>query len=328
MTTTLTEPPSTPPAAPPATATASVHPPHPLLSKPLTRVRTWQEFQRVWEETNNADHLIGMLNCLNGIQPVEEFPHYTERTLFLLRLADGWSHTLPQTGTHEGENFDRTMAARHVSQRAFQVLCDTLLCKGRKDDRYGLPEWAPRILPQATLEVAVWFMRMGVGGKFRNSTKNGFYDAHREEIFVKFMRDFCYMAWHNDKEMTRYPYQNDPSLVWDRLVAIRPQLFPIMENLKMLHLFIDGGYTADDAFIKVWKSAVLSRPALFPGSNGQRRLPIDCMEACSTGYTASTLLGVMVIKSHADKLSQSEFARLLMPDLNSAPQEVAQDATQ
>lgn len=138
---------------------------HPLLQKPLLRVKDWTTWKRLWNEAEYVQQLEQLLHIAFDVEPRGN--EWEERLCFLLRVADGHKAFISQwrvaiervarDGTLHHDHCSRVLeATQSVPQKAFKVLCEHYFkfrCDG--NDRYSLSPLDG--LSPKQLETLLWF---------------------------------------------------------------------------------------------------------------------------------------------------------------------------
>lgn len=242
------------------------------LEKSVRRVQSWKDWKNAWDSTERLEFLHSLLHF--GFEAHLEDEEFTERVLFYLQVAEGWT-MFTDSGSHQ------------LARKAFEMLClnyfkqvqsknITLDRKPAELERDLRIHQALLIFfrPQAELDVCGRLPLVNVG----------LLTGHHAEIVKSFLPELIRLCWYNrNQRMQRY----------------RPRYVEILASLGELELLTRRKAPNLDLEIDNQAMAKLEELALKPRPRleGEPIIPNDVEHAAFLGSAeAQTLLILRVMR--------------------------------
>lgn len=287
---------------------------HPLAAEGVVPIPSWDNWLRLWEETNIAEFRHSLLHFGFNIETGGGDAWY-DRILFYLKYADGFGDSgwdsqfkfeerpahVPHFSSF-GERLSIIDVRKQVARKAFDMLCEHLF-KDTREDRMRLPSWFEAMSNPKVFEAVLHFFRPDERGGLRNFP-NGDRDRKRE-IVQKFLTDLVTLGWKGINFNHRVPKE-----VTDRLTAARPRFVEILCGMgRPDHLLeMTSGFhrvePLDGTSLRKLYEIAMDQDVAIPYENADRK-PKTIEEAAASGSKAAMVY--LILKSR-----EKEFIRLRM----------------
>lgn len=268
---------------------------HPLLID-LETYETWSDWKKDWDSETRLLRKRNLLHIGWSMIPKDK-EESTERLLFYLDLADGYSHSgvfrLP------GEYGGASVAAQHNGRRelavkAFQCLCENVF--KNEEGSFEVPTWASWLRDERVTRKLVWFLRPERPDEERSSLHNLYRnqerDSHLQTVFREFACKFADWTWKFPDAWAKETV-GSVDRFRELMDEFEPERVELLSGLRRLFLLYDGSdYPVSERGRAKLRTLALSTEFFFggfgPEDNNRRAASIE--EACFKGSAAARTL--------------------------------------
>jgi hypothetical protein len=214
---------------------------HPLSSKLVARVRTWNEWKKLWQKETTFEGLMGLLHYgfRDSIALTDE--ESLDRFSFYLDVADRF----PPSGKGQVPSEAQADLAIRTSigelvQKAWKMICENVFAKNPEPGGFG-PVYEHCLTSEAGIERLIAFLQK------RNNISEPFTSGREWKIAHGFLPAFIEMTWKRGD----YFHGRDASRRF--FYSLRPNLAEILMKLHRGDVLLRSGMEIDATSLSVVK---------------------------------------------------------------------------
>ncbi len=283
---------------------------HPLFDDRLEYIISWEEWKKLWDETQLAEFRHSLLFVGFNVS-TKSLAEDGERLCRYLSLADGHNEASPpwkkwsnpnhssSFDTPLGKCKDRGELLRIISEKAFRELCEYFFKEEWKGDKVKSPSWVYLVSQIRVFEKIVWFFRVHEEGTMNLRRCK---DTHHGQVAESFARGVCRFAFEFNSVGVVPTVSDDNIKAF--LKSSWPKLIPLVCALGETQLLFRHHPELSDECLNILEGLALGHELW---NLGRSRKVTSVEEACYAGSNpAHTLILLRVLRKEHNRLLEIE----------------------
>ncbi len=207
---------------------------HPLVRKEIGSISDWSHWLRRWEETSDAEILLGLLHT--GFSVRTSYPdEVVARICFYLEIADG--HRCESVFRPEDKSgwWDRELSGRRLllAVKAWKMLCGNFFKESSEQGERGAT-WKTLTLYPVLFEKLIWFFDPRRHEYPGNIPRRN--EKHEGEIVHQFLEEWIALCW--GWQCGEWRHDEKCQAIKQIFLSVRLKFIDILEDIGRLNFLL------------------------------------------------------------------------------------------